>query len=104
MLFRTSHWKEQTLLFRRADTTNSGTAVGAFALRDRLTVFRRALNGILHRLLGLALYTIRFDSHSCFVPFCSLLKRVYTRIRILVIRENPASSSPHYTAAPRTQA
>lgn len=39
-------------LFRSADTANRGTAVGALALRDRLTVLRQALNGILHLFLG----------------------------------------------------
>ncbi len=47
-----------------ADAANGGSAVGALALRDRLAILRQALSRVLHRLLGLALHAIRFDSHS----------------------------------------
>ena len=66
---------EPELLLRGADTADGGAAVGAFSLRDGLAVLRRALDGVLHDLLGLALHAIRFNSHGFQTPFCSLLNR-----------------------------
>ena len=66
---------EPELLLRGADTADGGAAVGAFALRDGLAVLRRALDGVLHDLLGLALHAIRFYSDGVQTPFCSLLNR-----------------------------
>ena len=50
-------------LLRSADAADGGTAVGALALGDRLAVLGRALDGVLHDLLFLALDAISFDSH-----------------------------------------
>lgn len=51
-------------LFDGSDAADGGSAVGALALDDGLTVFRSALDGIFHDLLRLALYAIRFDCHE----------------------------------------
>src|SRR5699024_10658893 len=61
---------EDSTLLRSADAADGGAAIGALALRDGLAVLRRALDGILHDLLGLALHTIRFNSHDCKTPLC----------------------------------
>lgn len=47
-----------------ANAADGGTAVWALTLGDRLTVLGNALYRVLHRLLGLALYTICFDCHE----------------------------------------
>lgn len=52
------------LFLRSTDTANGGAAVGALALRDRLAILRRALDGIRHDLLGLALHAISFNRHA----------------------------------------
>ena len=51
-------------LLRSANAADRGTAVGALALRDGLAVLRRALDGILHDLLRLALHAVSFDGHG----------------------------------------
>lgn len=47
-----------------ANAADCGAAVWALALGDGLTVLGNALHGVLHRLLGLALYAICFNCHE----------------------------------------
>ena len=54
----------ESVLFGSADTTDGGAAIGALALGDRLAVFSRALDGIFHFLLRLALHAICFNCHG----------------------------------------
>lgn len=72
-----------SLLFRCSDTTNGGTAIRARALHDRLAILRSLLTRILHFLLSLAFYAIRFDSHT--LPFlgCSASPRCRLCDRLL---------------------
>ena len=53
----------ESLFLGGTDAANGGSAIRAFALRDRLAVLRRALDGVHHNLLRLALDAIRFDRH-----------------------------------------
>lgn len=52
-----------TLFLGSANAANGGAAVRAFALRDRLAVLRRALDGVDHDLLRLALDAICLNRH-----------------------------------------
>lgn len=64
--------QEQALLlklFHGSDPADRCSTIGAFALRDGLTVLHEALNGILHNFLCFAFDAIRFDSHY-HVPLC----------------------------------
>ena len=54
----------KTCLLAGTNAADRGSAIGALALRDGLAVLRRALDGILHFLLRLALDAICFDGHS----------------------------------------
>ena len=51
------------MLLCRADAANRGAAIRALAFGDGLAVLRGALDGVLHYLLGAALYAVCFDSH-----------------------------------------
>lgn len=54
----------RAMLFVCSDATNGRAAVGALSLGDGLAVLRRALDGILHNLLCLALHAISLDCHG----------------------------------------
>ena len=51
-------------LLAGTNAADRGSAIGTLALRDGLAVLRRALDGILHFLLRLALHAISFDRHG----------------------------------------
>lgn len=52
------------LLFGAANPADSASAVGAFAFRNGLAVFRRACHGVFHCLLRLAFHAVCFHRPS----------------------------------------
>ena len=62
---------QETLFLRRANHANGCAAIGTLPLRDRLTVFRNALNRVNHDFLRLALNAISFFCCHRRQPFWS---------------------------------
>ena len=62
---------QETLFLRRANHANGCAAIGALPLRNRLTIFRNALNRVNHDFLRLALNAISFFCCHRRQPFWS---------------------------------
>lgn len=71
------------LVLRAADPTDSASAVGAFAFRNGLAVFRRARHGVFHCLFRLAFHAVCFHDPSLSFRY-SLSLVMFARLHVPV--------------------